>query len=84
MLRFILKGIRRYSRKRDEKIRAEKMAVVDENVQIREFDGRIFICYNDIPLVDEAMIEIPICNAVKICRKDVKKYYKLTDTEDKK
>ena len=58
-------------------IRQEAIEQVNRDVQLREFEGKIWLCYKDIPIVEESHIKDTICNTVSKTREAVCRYYKL-------
>lgn len=57
--------------------REEAIAQVNRDVQLREFEGKIWICYNNVPIVEESQLKDTICNTVSKTRDAVCRYYKL-------
>ena len=57
--------------------RKEAIAQVNRCVQLREFEGKIWICYNNVPIVEESQLKDTICNTVSKTREAVCRYYKL-------
>ena len=57
--------------------REEAIAQVNRDVQLREFEGKIWICYNNVPIVEESQLKDTICNTVSKTREAVCRYYKL-------
>ena len=57
--------------------REEAIAQVHRDVQLREFEGKIWICYNNVPIVEESQLKDTICNTVSKTREAVCRYYKL-------
>ena len=57
--------------------REETIAQVNRDVQLREFEGKIWICYNNVPIVEESQLKDTICNTVSKTREAVCRYYKL-------
>ena len=57
--------------------REEAIAQVNRDVQLREFEGKIWICYNNVPIVEESQLKDAICNTVSKTREAVCRYYKL-------
>ena len=39
-----------------------------DSIQVREFNGQLYICYKDIPLVRQDHINGDICKVVQECR----------------
>ena len=61
-----------------EKIRREEsIAHVNRSVQLREFEEKIWLCYNDVPLVEQSQLKDTLCNTVASTREAVCRYYKL-------
>ena len=50
---------------------------VNKDVQLREFEGKIWLCYKDIPLVEQSQLKDMLCNTVAKARESVCRYYKL-------
>ena len=57
--------------------REEAIAQVHRDVQLREFEGKIWICYNNIPIVEERQLKDTLCNTLSSTREAVCRYYKL-------
>ena len=57
--------------------REEAITQVNRDVQLREFEGKIWICYNNVPIVEESQLKDTICNTVSKTREAVCRYYKL-------
>ena len=57
--------------------REEAIAQVNRDVQLREFEGKIWICYNNVPIVEESQLKDTLCNTVASTREAVCRYYKL-------
>ena len=57
--------------------REESIAQVNRDVQLREFEGKIWLCYNDIPIVEQEQLKDTLCNTVASTRDAVCRYYKL-------
>ena len=62
-----------YAKKRLE----EAIAQVNREVQLREFEGKIWLCYNNVPIVEESQLKDTLCNTVEKTREAVCRYYKL-------
>ena len=60
-----------------EKRRRESIAQVNQDVQLREFEGKIWICYNNVPIVDQSQLKDTICNTITDTRAAVCRYFKL-------
>ena len=57
--------------------REESIAQVNRDVQLREFEGKIWLCYNNVPIVEESQLKDTLCNTVEKTRDAVCRYYKL-------
>lgn len=57
--------------------RKEAIAQVNREVQLREFEGKIWLCYDNVPIVEESQLKDTICNTVSKTREAVCRYYKL-------
>ena len=57
--------------------REEAIAQVNRDVQLREFEGKIWICYNNVPIVEESQLKDTLCSTVEKTRDAVCRYYKL-------
>ena len=57
--------------------RKEAIAQVHRDVQLREFEGKIWLCYNNVPIVEESQLKDTLCNTVASTREAVCRYYKL-------
>ena len=57
--------------------RKEVIERVNRSVQLREFEGKIWLCYDNIPIVEESQLKDTICNTVASTREAVCRYYKL-------
>ena len=56
--------------------RKEAIAQVNRCVQLREFEGKIWLCYNDVPIVEQSQLKDTLCNTVASTREAVCRYYK--------
>ena len=61
----------------EDKRREESIAQVNRDVQLREFEGKIWLCYDNIPIVEESQLKDTLCNTVSKTREVVCRYYKL-------
>ena len=61
----------------EKKRREESIAQVNRDVQLREFEGKIWLCYNNVPIVEESQIKDTLCNTVASTRAAVCRYFKL-------
>lgn len=61
----------------EKKRREESIAQVNRDVQLREFEGKIWLCYNNVPIVEESHLKDTLCNTVASTREVVCRYYKL-------
>ena len=57
--------------------REEAIAQVNRCVQLREFEGKIWLCYDNIPLIEQEQLKMDICDTIKDAREAVCRYYKL-------
>ena len=57
--------------------REESIAKVNRDVQLREFEGKIWLCYNNVPIVEDSQLKDTLCNTVEKTREAVCRYYKL-------
>ena len=57
--------------------REESIAQVNRDVQLREFEGKIYLCYNNVPIVEQSQLKDTICNTITDTRAAVCRYYKL-------
>ena len=62
-----------YSKNRRE----ESIAQVNRDVQLREFEGKIWLCYDNIPIVEQSQLKDTLCNTVASTREAVCRYYNL-------
>jgi len=60
-----------------ENERKAKIEEVNKSVQVREFEGKLYLCYKDVPLAEESMLNMSICTTVKEVRDNVQRYYNL-------
>lgn len=68
------KSLSEYFEKRRRK---ELIEQVNQDVQLREFEGKIWICYNNVPIVEQSQIKDTICNTITDTRAAVCRYFKL-------
>ena len=61
----------------EKKRREESVAQVNRDVQLREFEGKIWMCYKDVPIVEESQLKDTLCNTITDTRAAVCRYYKL-------
>ena len=57
--------------------REESIAQVNREVQLREFEGKIWLCYNNVPIVEESQLKDTLCSTVASTREAVCRYYNL-------
>ena len=57
--------------------REDAIAQVHRDVQLREFEGKIWICYNNVPIVEERQLKDTLCNTLSSTREAVCRYYKI-------
>ena len=53
------------------------IAEVNKIIQLREFEGKIWLCYDNIPLIEQEQLKMDICDTIKDAREAVCRYYKL-------
>ena len=58
--------------------RKEAIAQVNRCVQLREFEGKIWLCYNDVPIVEQSQLKDTLCNTIADTRAAVCRYLKVT------
>ena len=58
--------------------RKEAIAQVNREVQLREFEGKIWLCYNNVPIVEQSQLKNAICDTITYTRAAVCRYFKLT------
>ena len=61
----------------EKKRREEAIAQVNRDVQLREFEGKIWLCYNNVPIIEQSQLKDTLCNTVASTRESVCRYYKL-------
>lgn len=61
----------------EKRRREEFLAQVNQDVQLREFEGKIWICYNNVPIVEQSQLKDTICNTITDTRAAVCRYFKL-------
>ena len=59
--------------------RKEAIAQVNRCVQLREFEEKIWLCYNDVPIVEQSQLKDTLCNTITDTRAAVCRYLKLTN-----
>ena len=59
--------------------RKEAIAQVNREVQLREFEGKIWLCYNNVPIVEQSQLKDAICDTITYTRAAVCRYFKLTN-----
>ena len=59
--------------------RKEAIAQINRSVQLREFEGKIWLCYNDVPIVEQSQLKDTLCNTITDTRAAVCRYFKLTN-----
>ena len=63
----------------ENKRREESIAQVNRDVQLREFEGKIWLCYNNVPIVEQSQLKDTLCNTITDTRAAVCRYFKLTN-----
>ena len=61
----------------EDRRREESIAQVNRDVQLREFEGKIWLCYNNVPIVEESQLKDTLCNTITDTRAAVCRYLKL-------
>ena len=59
--------------------RKEAIAQVNREVQLREFEGKIWLCYNNVPIVEQSQLKDAICDTITYTRAAVCRYFKFTN-----
>ena len=59
--------------------REETIAQVNRDVQLREFEGKIWLCYNNVPIIEESQLKDTLCNTITDTRAAVCRYFKFTN-----
>lgn len=62
----------------EDRRREEAVAQVNRDVQLREFEGKIWLCYNNVPIVEESQLKDTLCNTITDTRAAVCRYLKST------
>lgn len=64
--------LRQWSASRKEKSEARRLAEVENEsnsrLQVREFKGGVYLCYDNIPLLDEGSLKHPLPNTLESMR----------------
>ena len=63
----------------EDRRREESIAQVNRDVQLREFEGKIWLCYNNVPIVEQSQLKDTLCNTITDTRAAVCRYFKLTN-----
>ena len=63
----------------EDRRREESIAQINRCVQLREFEGKIWLCYNDVPIVEQSQLKDTLCNTITDTRAAVCRYFKLTN-----
>ena len=61
----------------EDRRREESIAQVNRDVQLREFEGKIWLCYNNVPIVEQSQLKDAICDTITDTREAVCRYFKL-------
>ena len=61
----------------EKKRREESIAQVHRDVQLREFEGKVWLCYNNVPIVEQSQLKDTLCNTITDTRAAVCRYLKL-------
>lgn len=57
--------------------REEAIEQVNRDVQLREFQGNIWLCYGNVPIVEQKQLKDTLCNTITDTRAAVCRYFKL-------
>ena len=57
--------------------REESIAHINRCVQLREFEGKIWLCYDNIPIVEQSQLKDTLCNTLASTREAVCRYYEI-------
>ena len=63
-----------YAKKRHN----EAIEQVNREVQLREFEGKIWLCYNNVPIVEQSQLKDTICNTITDTRAAVCRYFNIS------
>lgn len=61
----------------EKRRREESIEQVYQDVQLREFEGKIWLCHNNVPIVEQSQLKDTICNTIADTRAAVCRYFKL-------
>ena len=61
----------------EKRRREESIEQVNQDVQLREFEGKIWLCDNNVPIVEQSQLKDTICNTITDTRAAVCRYFKL-------
>lgn len=76
-LRIWFRSVLEHSRRVSKAKRTALLQVEAEDIiQVREFNGKLFVCYRDIPLVDESQLNNQAEITVKTVRAAYVEYFK--------
>ena len=71
-----IRARREWLAKQAERRSKELMQEANDLLQVREFDGRLFVCYDDIPIIDPCLLKEDLTVAVEAARKTYIDYRK--------
>ena len=71
-----IRARREWLEKQAERRSKELRKEANDLLQVREFDGRLFVCYDDIPILDTCMLKEDLTVAVEAARKTYINYRK--------
>lgn len=71
-----IRARREWLAKQAERRSKELMQEANDLLQVREFDGRLFVCYDDIPIIDTCLLKEDLTVAVEAARKTYIDYRK--------
>ena len=61
----------------EKKRHEESIAHVNRCVQLGECEGKIWLCYNDVPIVEQSQLKDAICDTITYTREAVCRYFKI-------
>lgn len=71
-----IRARREWLAKQAERRSKELMQEANDLLQVREFDGCLFVCYDDIPIIDTCLLKEDLTVAVEAARKTYIDYRK--------
>lgn len=72
-----IKSLTEHSRRANEAKRVAMLRIkADDALQVREFEGRLYICYRDLPIIEQAELKRPVEQMVGLARGIYIEYFK--------